>query len=204
MQDEGYKRCGRCGETKPLAEFYFRKDRGKHRGTCKSCMADDRTPEWRARNRDNARRWRQENADRRRAYLEANRERQREYERRWREENRERLREQARERYAANAQAMVAKTRAWQNAHPEYMREVWRANTYKRRALKRGRFVERIESLVVLERDDGVCWLCGTDVDPTDFTVDHVIPLSKGGEESYANARLAHRSCNSRKGAQAP
>ena len=49
------------------------------------------------------------------------------------------------------------------------------------------------------------CWLCGEYVDQTlrpnarrARTVDHVIPLSKGGDPlSRANARLAHRTCNS-------
>lgn len=61
-------------------------------------------------------------------------------------------------------------------------------------------FVEHVHPLVVLERDDGVCGICGTDVDPTDFHVDHVMPLVRGGEHSYANVQLAHPVCNQRKG----
>ena len=29
--------CRICGESKPLSEFHFRKDNGKHRTDCKSC-----------------------------------------------------------------------------------------------------------------------------------------------------------------------
>lgn len=58
--------------------------------------------------------------------------------------------------------------------------------------------------LVVLEMDDGICGICGEDVDPERFDIDHVIPLSKGGEHSYANVQVAHRSCNSRKAASMP
>jgi 5-methylcytosine-specific restriction endonuclease McrA len=31
--------------------------------------------------------------------------------------------------------------------------------------------------------------------------IDHVIPLARGGEHSYANAQAAHGPCNMRKGA---
>jgi 5-methylcytosine-specific restriction endonuclease McrA len=59
--------------------------------------------------------------------------------------------------------------------------------------------VEHVHPLVVLEMDDGVCGICGEDVDPFGFEVDHIIPLVKAGEHSYANAQPAHKSCNASK-----
>jgi 5-methylcytosine-specific restriction endonuclease McrA len=52
------------------------------------------------------------------------------------------------------------------------------------------------------------CWLCGHDIGygldakhPMSFTLDHLIPLSRGGQLlDKANARAAHRRCNSSKG----
>lgn len=54
------------------------------------------------------------------------------------------------------------------------------------------------------------CWLCGRPIDMElhklepngkwSFTVDHVIPLDKGGTWTLENCRSAHRTCNSRKG----
>lgn len=67
-------------------------------------------------------------------------------------------------------------------------------------AMRRGRFVEDINRLVVLELDDGVCGICHTDVDPFDYEVDHVIPVAMGGEHCYANVQTAHPSCNRSKG----
>ena len=32
-------------------------------------------------------------------------------------------------------------------------------------------------------------------------SIDHIVPLSKGGEHSYANCALAHTGCNSAKSA---
>jgi 5-methylcytosine-specific restriction endonuclease McrA len=53
------------------------------------------------------------------------------------------------------------------------------------------------------------CWICGheipTNVDgrthPLAFTLDHLVPLSRGGDLlAPANARSAHRKCNSSRG----
>ena len=62
-------------------------------------------------------------------------------------------------------------------------------------------------------RDNGTCWLCGKKCDWQDQTqnengivcgnnypsIDHVLPLSKGGLHSWDNVRLAHRHCNTLK-----
>lgn len=66
------------------------------------------------------------------------------------------------------------------------------------------------------KRDNGVCYLCGKPCSYDDYvtrdgafiagdwypSIDHVIPLSKGGEHSWDNVRLAHRLCNSLKSAR--
>lgn len=51
-------------------------------------------------------------------------------------------------------------------------------------------------------RDDATCHLCGLWVDVGEQTLDHVIPLVRGGSHTYDNIKLAHRECNSRKGAR--
>lgn len=38
--------------------------------------------------------------------------------------------------------------------------------------------------------------------DPDAATVDHVVPLARGGDDTWANVRLAHFLCNVRKGAR--
>ena len=59
----------------------------------------------------------------------------------------------------------------------------------------------------VFERDKWTCQLCGKRVNrkataphPHAPTLDHVIPLSEGGEHTETNAQLAHFRCNTRKG----
>jgi len=58
----------------------------------------------------------------------------------------------------------------------------------------------------VFERDGWVCYICGVAVDrkarvpwPTAPTIDHVVPLSKGGTHTLDNVRCACFRCNSRK-----
>jgi predicted nucleic acid-binding Zn ribbon protein len=60
-------------------------------------------------------------------------------------------------------------------------------------------------------RDNGVCQICGepvpydkTPINPMGATIDHVIPLSKGGMHYPGNCQLAHRRCNSLKGNKIP
>lgn len=67
-------------------------------------------------------------------------------------------------------------------------------------------FVEDVEFESLYKRDHGVCQICGLPVHPVkgidnnwDGTIDHIIPLSEGGEHSMRNCQLAHRICNSLK-----
>ena len=67
-------------------------------------------------------------------------------------------------------------------------------------------WIEDVKIETLIERDKGICQICHEAVDlkalyyePLAATNDHIIPLSKGGEHSYANCRLAHRQCNTLK-----
>lgn len=68
----------------------------------------------------------------------------------------------------------------------------------------------------VFLRDKGVCQICGMPVSWNDVTkdssgrklyvndrypsIDHIVPLAKGGTHTWDNVQLAHKICNSRKG----
>lgn len=87
--------------------------------------------------------------------------------------------------------------------------EAKRAADQRRRALKLGATVEKFEPIEVFERDGWLCGICGSFVDatliwphPQSPSLDHVIPLSRGGPHSRANTQLAHLSCNVKKGAR--
>lgn len=80
-------------------------------------------------------------------------------------------------------------------------RRAWEA---KRRAAKLKRFVEHVDPAIVYARADGRCGICSEPVARDAFEVDHIIPLSRGGEHSYANTQAAHRHCNRKKWASLP
>jgi len=45
----------------------------------------------------------------------------------------------------------------------------------------------------------GVCHYCGQNVAPNDLTLDHVVPLVRGGRTSKGNCVAACKECNSQK-----
>lgn len=80
------------------------------------------------------------------------------------------------------------------------------ATTLRSEARKRGVIPEgRFSLLDVAERDGWVCALCFWFVDPEErsgrmrATVDHVVPLSKGGRHTWENVQLTHGCCNAAK-----
>ena len=79
----------------------------------------------------------------------------------------------------------------------------YRAKTAKRQGIVKPNNI-RYEQ--VFERDGGVCWLCQMSVDSSlprtsklGGTLDHIVPISKGGDDSLENIKLAHWICNNRK-----
>jgi hypothetical protein len=86
--------------------------------------------------------------------------------------------------------------------------------THKRKRIKSNGAVDNSISLSrLMDRDKGVCALCGDSVNIKDFTrvdgvfianddypsIDHIIPVSKGGTHQWGNVQLAHRKCNGKK-----
>jgi hypothetical protein len=52
----------------------------------------------------------------------------------------------------------------------------------------------------VFQKTNGVCYLCHEKLEYDTFTIDHVIPLSKGGKRILGNEMPAHENCNLAKG----
>lgn len=93
--------------------------------------------------------------------------------------------------------------------------KVYRRNSLTRRALRvtNGK-AERINPKEIFERDGWRCQLCGKKVSKKLYktkgtkryanapSLDHIIPLSKGGEHTRANVQCACYQCNCEKGAR--
>lgn len=90
-------------------------------------------------------------------------------------------------------------------------KETIKDNAHRRRARKKNNGkVEKIYRKKVFERDNWTCKICGAKVDKEMIwvhgslnsyypTLDHIIPLSKGGEHTYENVQTACFICNSKK-----
>ena len=97
---------------------------------------------------------------------------------------------------AANKGKLKIALQDWRKKNPEKDR----ASDLRRRALKNNAkgfcSSEQLRSRV--EFYGGRCWICNGQYD----SIDHVIPLSKGGSNWPSNLRPACRSCNSVKGSR--
>jgi 5-methylcytosine-specific restriction endonuclease McrA len=56
----------------------------------------------------------------------------------------------------------------------------------------------------IFERDKNTCQYCGRRMPKSELTMDHVIPRSRGGIDSWDNLVLACMICNVRKGSRTP
>lgn len=90
----------------------------------------------------------------------------------------------------------------WRAANPEKVRAFHDA--YKAR--KSNALVEMFTRKEIFDRDGWQCHICRTEIDPEvayphplSASLDHVVPLIRGGAHSRANVAAAHFTCNSSK-----
>jgi len=74
------------------------------------------------------------------------------------------------------------------------------------RAMRRAAFVKKVDREKVFKSDGYKCHICGRRTDPAlkfphprSPTIDHLIPLARGGKHEPENCRTACFQCNSRK-----
>lgn len=186
------KKCKGCGEVKALEEFHrcpTVKDGRKAR--CRDCM------------NERSRAWRRENPEKHDAAVAA-----------WRAANPERVAaskvawarrnpDLIAEGRARNAESRAASLAAWKAANRDRVREYQR----RRRAAGYGLPVTTLDVESLWRTGGGACGICTLPIDrtlrwpdPGSPSIDHILPLSKGGAHSQENAQWAHLECNLRKG----
>jgi 5-methylcytosine-specific restriction endonuclease McrA len=101
--------------------------------------------------------------------------------------------------YEVNEARLRAAAIAWKASNREAANEA----EHRRRARKMGGGSERIDRLAVWERDRGHCWICERRIDaeltfphPLSPSIDHVIPLNRGGGHVMSNVAMSHLRCN--------
>lgn len=187
------------------------------RGTCITCGAELVAPGKRgkvpiycagcrkARDLATNRRWKARNAAHVKAYRDGyyadpeNRAVSQAKSKRWHAANRERAAEYRRKQYVERQrETNTARMASYFKANPGKQAEIQN----RRRARKLDQFVAPVDPAAIRTRDGGMCGICGLTVAIEDQSLDHVVPIARGGTHEPANVQLAHRVCNSRKGAK--
>lgn len=220
----GTKQCSKCGEIKPLSEFYREKTLSDGLSCwCRKCCYQ-RAADWRKRNpgkRNEWERksraanienrllkeaaWRAKNRDRinalDRAWYERTKRRRRLVLAVWRRENREHINQQH---------------RAWSDKHRDQCRrnsercrkanpQAAVARQHKRRAQKAktgGSYsIEDIKRQLAVQKHR--CWWCNKKLNGK-YHVDHWFPISRGGRNDAENIVISCPHCNWSKGAKTP
>lgn len=75
----------------------------------------------------------------------------------------------------------------------------------KKKIRKRtSRLLRNVRYKKLYDAQDGKCYLCDLPLSGYDCTIDHVLPVSKGGKDSLRNILLTHGKCNHDKGNRLP
>lgn len=135
-----------------------------------------------------------------RRWVQNNKRRHSELTRRWYAKNKERRAEKSREWWLANSEANNAYIRQWRKESPKYL-----ATKAKRReTISQACIIEQFSRQAVYDRDGGFCYICGKPVDQNNWHLDHVVPLTRGGDHAFDNCAVTHPVCNLKKGTKTP
>jgi len=53
--------------------------------------------------------------------------------------------------------------------------------------------------MVERKRSEGICYFCGKKYAPSELTMDHIVPLIRGGQSTKGNVVPACKDCNNKK-----
>lgn len=176
------KTCSRCGEIKPLTDYYVRK--GKAQAACKACIIAGN------------KRWNDAHPE---AIAAAST--------RWQRRNKDRVRAHNVEWYHANKQSSRDRVAAWKLANPEAdsLRRI--KGHQRRRARVLLARVGPVDLNLLWIRQCAICAICNARIDrglahpdPMSKSLDHIVPLALGGTHEQSNLAWTHLVCNLRKG----
>ena len=183
------KQCTECLLIKPLKDFR-NQERGKFgkRSKCKKC----------------------EYLKHKQRYS-VNPEIRREIEKKYRQRSPEVFARKDKKYYEANKEKMREYNKAWKLNNPEKYAEHNRTKEHRRRARKFQNGTEEYTEQIIIETYGTNCHICnqpinleaprrvGTEGWELGLHLDHVVPLSKGGDDRIENLRPTHGMCNLKK-----
>ena len=124
--------------------------------------------------------------------------------RRWFANNRERANQNSREWVAKNKEKSLESHRKYYHANKSRYEKYWS----ERRARKSGVYREPWDRFEIAERDGWICQICKNPIEnmpkqkyrnPMYLNIDHIVPISKGGDDAPHNLQATHSTCNKSK-----
>lgn len=167
-------------------EFMFKNKERERLKTVAQCK------KWREKNKEKAKLYS-------RKYKNKNSENLKEMNKEYRKRNKNKLKKYFQEYGKINRKKITNKTKRWIKNNPE----AWRVISENRRAREKNadgfHKDTDIGRIKILQKYK--CAICRISINKK-YTIDHIIPLSKGGSNWPKNIQLVCKSCNSRKGAK--
>jgi 5-methylcytosine-specific restriction endonuclease McrA len=173
------KVCTKCKKEKEYSEF--KKDSTKpdgHYSSCRECCKK----QWKDNYKNIAEKHRAKNA-------------------KYAKENPDIVKSYSKKYYDNNKESLIKKTAEWRKDNKEYslaLKKAWKANTRSKKYGITDKLTAK-DVLSVYEKLKGRCNYCKRELGLI-YTIDHVMPLSREGENKIDNIVIACMDCNTRKG----
>jgi len=211
------KKCSKCESIKNINEFHkCSKTKDGYKCACKKCRNKD-SLDWKKRNREHnkevSKKYYSMNKDYYKQYREENKDKISESKKDCYCKNKEYYIDKSKEYYIDNKNSISEKKKNYRNNNKEKIREMKR----KYRNSPRGREFYRNKSnlrratykdtnitsnwLIELKENTEFCPLCGVKMNdinnhPSQYNLDHIIPLNINGTHTKDNVRFTCRHCN--------
>jgi 5-methylcytosine-specific restriction endonuclease McrA len=220
------KTCTKCNKLKPFSEFVKSKhNKGGYYPSCKECKNKqgkkyrqankeklaENNKDYYQRNKENVNEKQKKHYylnkdkiyERSLKYRRTNKEKVNEWAKNYRQDNKEKVAETVKKSRLNNIEKAIERERRYRQS------EQGRLTDYKSR-LKRRSYKHKVsftphDRKEILDRDNWTCQCCGIKVHdnsigewntPDKAHIDHIIPISKGGNSELNNLRVLCRTCN--------
>ena len=217
------KVCTKCKVEKPISEFHkSKKYKSGIRSVCKTCRAEAHKanlPAIRKQRKRHYEKNKEKLCDYQKEYRKNNEELVKARKKKYREVYKEQIAYKKKTHYELNKDKIkvcvkrYSKTPSGKFAHKKAnkkynktpkAKDIFRKSSHVRRALLKNATIEDFSPTEIFERDNYVCQLCGCKTSlryrityhPKRTTLDHIIPLSLGGDHSRMNTQCACHKCN--------
>ena len=196
------KQCNKCYELKPLSEFYKHPaTKDKHCYMCKNChkiygknyiTLNKKTEKYKKRKREYIKKWRKENLIKARMHSRKANEK-------YIALNPEKIKEWKK----ANVEKIRIYMKGWRQTPKGKINEIKKA--YKKRVLLKNCTINNLTSnqIQILLTKAKQCAICNKVFNKKrKKTLDHIVPLAQGGNNTWLNIQVTCMGCNCRKSAR--